>query len=50
VAQGSPRAIDGLVGQGTKNALRDYAKMKNPPNDIRNETLRAHLLRDLQGE
>lgn len=48
MAQGSPSAIDGVLGQDTKNALRDYSHMKNLPNDIHNQTLRGQLLRDLR--
>ena len=48
VAQGSPRLIDGVAGSDTAQALRDYATTQALPADIRNETLRAALLRQLQ--
>jgi hypothetical protein len=48
VSQGSPRLIDGMAKGETNQALRDYAQRKNLPPDIRNETLRALLLRELQ--
>ncbi|HEV8718952.1 MAG TPA: hypothetical protein VGX03_39795 [Candidatus Binatia bacterium] len=48
IVQGSPTQIDGIAGSNTSQSVNDYGRRKNLPGDIRDETLRAQLLQDLE--